>query len=111
MRVLFVCVENACWSQMAEAFFNKMSRAAKASNAGTKPAMVVNPIAVEVMKEVGVDMSDARSKLLTLEMLEEADKVITMGCSVGRSAPGPPLRPRIGRRGPSWEIDRKIPRS
>lgn len=87
-NVLFVCVENACRSQMAEAFFNKMSRAAKASSAGTKPAMAVNPMAVKVMKEVGIDISGARPKLLTLEMLEKADKVITMGCSVEGVCPG-----------------------
>lgn len=87
-KVLFVCVENACRSQMAEAFFNKMFRTAKASSAGTKPAKAVDPMAVEVMKEVGIDMSDARPKLLTLEMFEEADKVITMGCAVGDVCPG-----------------------
>jgi protein-tyrosine-phosphatase len=87
-KVLFVCVENACRSQMAEAFFNQMSKKAKASSAGTRPASRVNPFAVQVMKKVGVDISNAKPKLLTLEMLESANRVITMGCVVGDVCPG-----------------------
>lgn len=87
-RVLFVCVENAYRSQMAEAFFNKLSKTSKASSAGTKPTSSVNPIAIRVMKEVGIDMGRAKPKLLTLEMLEQADRVITMGCAVGDVCPG-----------------------
>lgn len=88
VQVLFVCVENACRSQMAEAFFNKLAKKARASSAGTKPAPHVNPLAVQVMNEVGIDISHARPKLLTLEMLKHADRVITMGCTVGDVCPG-----------------------
>ena len=88
LKVLFVCVENACRSQMAEAFFNKMSKTAKASSAGARPASGVYPLAVRVMKEVGIDISQAKPRMLTLEMLEDADRVITMGCAVGDVCPG-----------------------
>lgn len=87
-KVLFICVENACRSQMAEAFFNQMSKTARASSAGTKPAPSVNPLAVQVMKEIGIDLANAKPKLLTLEILDAADKVITMGCAVGDVCPG-----------------------
>jgi arsenate reductase len=73
---------------MAEAFFNRSSKTAKASSAGTKPASSVNPLAVQVMREIGVDISEARPKLLTPGMLNAADKVITMGCAVGDVCPG-----------------------
>jgi len=80
-KVLFVCVENACRSQMAEAFLNKLSSGKiLALSAGVKPAKQVNPMAVGVMREIGVDMSGQKPKMLTREMIEEADKVITMGC-------------------------------
>lgn len=85
--VLFVCVENSARSQMAEAFFNKMSKKARASSAGTRPASAVNPLAIEALKEVGIDISGAKPKLLTLEMLDSADRVITMGCVVGDVCP------------------------
>lgn len=86
-KVLFVCVENSARSQMAEAFFNKMARLARAESAGTKPAAAVNPMAVEVMREVGIDISAAKPKMLTWEMLEAADRVITMGCISGELCP------------------------
>lgn len=88
MEVLFVCVENACRSQMAEAFFNRISKTARAGSAGTRPASAVNPLAIRVMKEVGIDISKAKPKLLTLKILEGVDKVITMGCAVGDVCPG-----------------------
>jgi arsenate reductase len=65
-----------------------MSKTARASSAGTKPAPSVNPLAVQVMKEIGIDLANAKPKLLTLEILDAADKVITMGCAVGDVCPG-----------------------
>ena len=80
-KVLFICVENACRSQIAEAFFNKYAMGkAVAISAGTRPASHVNPRAVEVMKEVGIDISKQKPKLLTQEMTREVDKIVTMGC-------------------------------
>ncbi|HEX7474834.1 MAG TPA: arsenate reductase ArsC [Dehalococcoidales bacterium] len=79
--VLFICVHNSGRSQMAEAFFNQMAKGkAKAISAGSHPADEVNPAVVEVMREVGIDISRNKPKLLTLEMMEEIDKAITMGC-------------------------------
>jgi arsenate reductase (thioredoxin) len=79
--VLFVCVGNAGRSQMAEAFFNQAAGGkARAISAGTKPASAVDPRTIEVMREVGIDISAARPKALTMEMLEQADRVVTMGC-------------------------------
>ena len=80
-RVLFVCVHNSGRSQMAEAFFNRMAGGkAEAASAGTDPAAAVNATVVEVMKEVGMDISANIPKALTREMLHGTDKVITMGC-------------------------------
>jgi len=81
--VLFVCVGNAGRSQMAEAFFNQAAGGkARAISAGTKPASAVDPRTLEVMRELGIDISAARPKALTVDMLEQADRVVTMGCGV-----------------------------
>ena len=81
--VLFVCVGNSGRSQMAEAFFNHMAGGkARAISAGTKPASAVDPQTVEVMREVGIDIGAAKPKALTMEMVEQADRVATMGCGV-----------------------------
>jgi protein-tyrosine-phosphatase len=82
-KVLFVCVHNSGRSQMAEALFNHYAAGkAKAASAGTQPASQVNPAVAEAMREVGIDISAQRPKMLTPEMLDEADKVVTMGCGV-----------------------------
>jgi len=79
--VLFVCVENSCRSQIAEAFFNSLApKDLRAISAGTRPSDKVNPQAVDVMKEAGLDISAKKPKLLTSEMIEKADRIITMGC-------------------------------
>jgi arsenate reductase len=66
---------------MAEAFFNKLaSEKAIAMSAGTKPSNRVNSKAIEVMKEIGIDLAKQKPKLLTQEMIQKADKLITMGC-------------------------------
>lgn len=87
MKVLFVCVGNSSRSQMAEAFFNSVAKNARASSAGTRPAEKVNSTAIQVMNEAGIDMSGAKPKPLTPEMLKNVDRVITMGCSVGNICP------------------------
>ncbi len=79
--VLFVCVENAGRSQMAEGFFKKYApKGFKSLSAGTKPVYKLNPIVVEAMKEVGIDVSKQKSKELTDEMIRECDNVVNMGC-------------------------------
>jgi len=87
-KVLFVCVENAGRSQMAEAFANAYgSGKITAKSAGTTPGERVNNTVVQVMWEKGIDISRNRPKLITEEMIHEADRVITMGCSVAEVCP------------------------
>ena len=73
---------------MAEAFFNQMTMGkAQALSAGTQPAAHVNPIVIEAMREVGIDVSNNKLKALTLNMVEQADRVITMGCEAEAACP------------------------
>jgi len=66
---------------MAEAFFNQIAQGkAFAISAGTQPGDKVNPVVVEAMQEIGIDISSNKPKMLTMEMVEKADKMITMGC-------------------------------
>ena len=86
--VLFVCVHNSGRSQMAEAFFNQLAKGkAQALSAGTQPAQTVNPIVAEAMREVSIDISRNKPKALTMEILEQADRVITMGCGAEAVCP------------------------
>src|ERR671921_2106338 len=79
--VLFVCVENAGRSQMAEGFFRKyIPRGYMTLSAGTKPSGDINPLAMEVMKEVGIDISNQKSKDLTEDMMRNSTKIVNMGC-------------------------------
>lgn len=79
--VLFVCVHNAGRSQMAAAFFNNLSGGKAAGiSAGTQPSETVNPVVVEAMKEIGIDISGSKPQMLTMELVEKAEKMITMGC-------------------------------
>jgi len=92
-KILFVCVENAGRSQMAEAFANHYGKGKLvASSAGVMLADKVNPVVVEVMKEKGIDISMNKPKLLTVKMAEEADQIITMGCSAEKFCPAPLLK-------------------
>ena len=80
-EVLFVCVHNAGRSQMAAAWVDKLADGrVRVRTAGSEPADQVNPVAVEAMAEVGVDLSKEFPKPLTDEAVREADVVITMGC-------------------------------
>ena len=86
--VLFVCVHNSGRSQMAEAFFNRAAQGrATALSAGTQPVEQVNPMVVQAMAELGIDLSQKRPQLLTQEMLDAAERVTTMGCSVEEACP------------------------
>jgi protein-tyrosine-phosphatase len=79
--ILFVCVENAGRSQMAQGFFNKHAPAGyRAISAGTKPAGQINPLAVQAMKEVGIDISKQKSKIITDDMIRDSSRAINMGC-------------------------------
>ena len=80
--ILFVCVENAGRSQMAEGFFNQKyaPKGYQAVSAGTRPASQINPLAVEVMKEAGIDISSQKSKIITEDKIKGSEKSINMGC-------------------------------
>ena len=80
--VLFACLHNAGRSHMAAALFNALADPAKARaiSGGTRPADRVNPVVVEAMREVGIDVSAATPQRLTAELARDAGWLITMGC-------------------------------
>jgi arsenate reductase len=82
-KVVFVCVHNSGRSQMAEAFAKKLGDGKIiAESAGTEPADGLNPTAVQAMEEIGYDMSGHYPKVMTIDMVNTADRMITMGCGV-----------------------------
>ena len=84
---------------MTEAFFNKVAGGRhRAISAGTQPEEEVNPVAVRAMAEVGIDMRGRRPKLLTAAMVEESDRVITMGC-------GEDVCPVVPKEVADWDLD------
>ncbi|TMF86427.1 MAG: arsenate reductase ArsC [Chloroflexi bacterium] len=97
--VLFVCVHNAGRSQMAAGFLERLAGARlRVQSAGSEPADEINPVAVEAMREVGIDIAGARPQRLRDDAVREADVVITMGC--GDACPVYP-----GKRYQDWELD------
>ena len=99
VTVLFICVHNAGRSQMAEGIFNSLSSGRHHTiSAGSQPATQVNPLVVQAMKEIGIDISGNKPKKLTSEMAKEADLAITMGC-------GPDVCPVAGGEMREWEIE------
>jgi protein-tyrosine-phosphatase len=97
-HVLFVCLHNAGRSQMSQALFEQaVDRRHTAASAGTTPADRVHPEVVEVMCELDIDLSDRRPQLLTRELAQQADIVVTMGC--GDQCPYIP-----GKRYIDWEL-------
>jgi arsenate reductase (thioredoxin) len=98
-EVLFVCVHNAGRSQMAAALLNHHADGrVTVRSAGSVPANEINPAVLEVMREVGLDLSDQVPKLLTTAAVETSDVVITMGC--GDACPIFP-----GKRYLDWQLD------
>ena len=97
--VLFVCVHNAGRSQMAAGFMNALGAGrVQVLSAGSAPKDSINPIAVQAMQEVGIDISNNSPKVLTPEAVQESDAVITMGC--GDACPFYP-----GKRYEDWVLD------
>ncbi|MEV6317288.1 arsenate reductase ArsC [Streptomyces sp. NPDC051776] len=97
--VLFVCVHNAGRSQMAAAFLSHLaSGQVEVRSAGSAPAETVNPVVVEAMAEVGIDISAETPKILTVDAVQASDVVITMGC--GDSCPIFP-----GKRYLDWKLE------
>ena len=87
-NILFVCVENAGRSQMAEAFFKKFSKNRfNVISAGTSPSSTINPMVVSVMAEIGIDLKNQQPQLLSSSMIENSKKTINMGCMDKESCP------------------------
>ena len=98
-HVLFACRQNAGRSQISRALFERVAGGRHAAlSAGTEPADAVHPVTATVMAEAGVDLSDARPRLLTRELAEWADVIVTMGC--GDECPYIP-----GKRYLDWELE------
>jgi len=96
--VLFVCRQNAGRSQMSQALFERAAGDRhRALSAGTTPAAHVHPEVIEVMRELGVDLTDRAPQRLTEELAAQADVVVTMGC--GDACPFIP-----GKRYIDWEL-------
>jgi len=96
--VLFVCLHNAGRSQMSSALFEREAAGRHAAlSAGTTPANQVHPEVLEAMREIGIDLADRRPQMLTSDLAEHADVVVTMGC--GDSCPYIP-----GKRYLDWEL-------
>src|SRR6478609_6184869 len=97
--VLFVCVHNAGRSQMAAGFLRDIAGdRIDVRSAGSMPADQINPIAVEAMRELGIDITSEQPKVLTTEAVQASDVVITMGC--GDACPFFP-----GKRYEDWKLD------
>lgn len=97
-RILFVCLHNAGRSQMSAALLDAVAGGRhEAGSAGTTPAAHVHPEVVDVMKEIGIDLSDRRPQRLSDEMARWADVVVTMGC--GDECPYIP-----GKRYVDWDL-------
>ena len=87
-NVLFVCVENAGRSQMAESFFKKFTKDRfNVISAGTIPSKNLNPIVVQVMKEIGIDMTSQSPKTISNSMIDNSFKTVNMGCMDKESCP------------------------
>ena len=98
-HVLFVCTHNAGRSQIAQALFERAAHGRHAAaSAGTAPADRVHPEVIEVMHELGIDVAQRRPQLLTPELAQHADVVVTMGC--GDQCPFIP-----GKRYIDWELE------
>ncbi|WP_417509784.1 arsenate reductase ArsC [Microbacterium sp.] len=97
--VLFVCVHNAGRSQMAAGFLRQVAGdRIEVRSAGSMPADQINPTAVEAMRELGIDITAERPKVLTTDAVQASDVVITMGC--GDACPIFP-----GKRYEDWELE------
>lgn len=97
--MLFVCVHNAGRSQMAAGFLERLAGGTiEVLSAGSEPADRLNPVAVEAMKEKGIDISAVAPKLLSESAVRAADVVITMGC--GDKCPVFP-----GKRYEDWDLE------
>ena len=119
-RVLFVCLHNAGRSQISQALFTRAANGMhEARSAGTRPATAVHPQVVAAMQELGIDLRDKQPALLTEELSQWADVVVTMGCGdecpyipgktyVDWDLPDPAGRPLAEVRGVRDTIDQRV---
>ena len=99
-KILFVCVENAGRSQMAEAFFRKfMPKGFEVISAGTKPSDKINPIVLQAMEEIGIDIKSQIPKHISQQIISESDQAVNMGCIDKESCPALFLKDVI-----DWQI-------
>lgn len=97
--ILFVCVHNAGRSQMAAGFMRELGGdRVEVLSAGSAPKDSINPVAVQAMSEIGIEIADQKPKILTPESVQQSDVVITMGC--GDACPFYP-----GKRYEDWKLD------
>jgi len=96
-KILFVCVQNASRSQMAQGFAEAFGKEVEVYSAGSHPSSHINPLAIEVMKEKNIDLSGRRPKGLSDLPPVEMDYLITMGCE--ETCPAVPARKVI-----EWQI-------
>lgn len=97
--VLFVCIHNAGRSQMAAGYLNRLGQGkVEVRSAGSEPASMINPVAVQAMAEEGIDIAAEQPKILTTDAVKTADVVVTMGC--GDTCPWYP-----GKRYEDWVLD------
>ncbi len=102
--IVFACVGNSGRSQMAEGFARKiLPKGTIIVSAGTKPAVAIDPNAIAVMKEVGIDISRQKPKLLTTKMVSDATHFVSMGCGVLDSCPVPLIKGKLEVE--DWELD------
>lgn len=97
--ILFLCIHNAGRSQMAAGFARSLSNGAvNIFSGGSEPAHEVNPVAIDAMREVGIDISQYQPQRFTDELLHQVDVVVTMGC--GDTCPYIPGKKYI-----DWPLD------
>lgn len=100
MTVLFLCRQNAGRSQMALAFFERMApRGCVGVSGGSSPAAAIHPVVVDVMREIGIDLSVRLPRKVDPPMLAQADRVISMGCD------DPAVCDYPGRKVEDWSIE------
>ena len=102
VKILFLCTGNSCRSQMAEGLLRNLAQGPiQVLSAGSIPSEVVNPSAVEVMREIGIDISDQIPKLFIPDMQMDVSKTISMGCDVQENCPIPLVWTEIE----DWDLD------
>jgi len=102
-NILFVCKGNSGRSQMAEAFFNSLSKRGKAISAGTNPDKEIHPWTIQLMREVGIDVVHQKPKLLTDELIRKADKIIIMDSDLLEDIPSENLSKLE-----NWQIEKLL---